>query len=152
MAQAKPNTTMSLSRRSLVAGGAAAVVPLSAASLPAAAQPDPIFKAIAQHMLAERELEENLDKVPRAFDFNRATDQRVYRQMKRPTDLACVALIGTVPTTPAGVAALLWYVWRNQEQDLSFSCNNVLGIMKRRARRALAPDAFAALQRGISCG
>lgn len=132
-------TRNSLSRRSALTAAAAVVLaPGTALSAEAPVRLDPIIKAIVRHKVAEDQLEEDLRKLPASFDFDRPRDYRRYRLMRKPVDLAAVALIETVPTTPGGVAALLWYVRQNQERDLSFSCNNVLRIMKRRAAAVFA--------------
>jgi len=99
---------------------------------------DPIFIAIFRHKLAEHQLNQVLERVRSAFDFRKERDRLAYRRMKRPVDQAAIALMDTVPTTPGGVAALLWYVRSNQEADLSFSCESILRIMRRRAGIALA--------------
>jgi hypothetical protein len=139
MAQAERNSSTSLSRRSAIALGAGALISTGAPAAVASAAPvDPIFKAIADHQLAEDQLEKALESLPRDFDFYKPDDHRAYRRLKRPVDRACIALIGTVPTTAGGVSALLWYIWGNQQGDLSFSCEPILRVIKRRASAAFS--------------
>jgi hypothetical protein len=137
MAQAATKSTTLFSRRSVLAVSTGVVVPFASAVPPTKPPVDPIFKAIARHGLAEDDLEAKLNALDTTFDFDRPSDFRTYRRLRKPVDQAAVALIGTVPTTAAGVAALLWYVHQNQNGDLSFSCDNILAVIKRRARRAL---------------
>ncbi len=118
-------------RRAILAG--AASIAAATLPLPATAATDPIFAAIAQHRKAEDELEQTLRALPCSFDFDDPRDQQSYRRLSRPVELAALALINTVPTTEAGVAALLWYVHKNQEADLSFSCESVLRHLRKRA-------------------
>ena len=145
MAQTEPNTTPSLSRRSLVAGTAATLVSFPAAVAVIAAPVDPIFEAIERHKLAEEHTDAMLNALPVdfSFDFRNSADCRKWDRMKRPADRAAVALMDTVPTTAAGVAALLWYVHQNTDEGSTFGCSNIERLMRRRANAAFAQAARA---------
>lgn len=120
-------------RRSLLAGGVAflsqVAVPAQSASPPPTTV-DPIFKAIAKHKLAEQRIEGLLDEIN--FDIDRPT----WRKLRKAVDLASADLVATVPATPGGVAALIWYVAQNQRIGLSLGTDPVLRLIRRRANAA----------------
>jgi hypothetical protein len=98
-------------------------------------QIDPIFAAIYAHGRAEDRLEKKLN----AIDVYLPPAK--FRRARKPVDALCAALTATVPTTPGGVAALLWYVWQNQQDGMSLSNDWLLALIKKRA-----VDAFAQIE------
>jgi len=128
MAQAKPQSTTTLSRRTALSAGIAALV-LPAESLSAPAHADPIFQAIAEHKLASERLDVELDGIE--CDLSAAE----FRVLRKPVDAAMATVISTLPTTIGGLSALLWYI----EQDhLSLSHIVPRSILARRGPRAFA--------------
>lgn len=104
-------------RRAFVAGLAAAAPVAAMASLPAvaAAEPDPIFAAIAAHERASAAYSEALLKRDDAEE-NKISDPEIIEANFEAVELAAeadteaaIALVSTIPTTIAGALALLKY-------------------------------------------
>lgn len=110
----KPSkTTTALPRRTILAGLAAAAPAAAIASLPvaAAAEPDPIFAAIAAHEAASQAYTEALNR--RSKDEKRglssaAHDEECDKCGDLDFEAACV-MVSTIPTTLAGAIALMKY-------------------------------------------
>jgi len=124
MAQAAASHNTSISRRTALAACAGvAVAPLS--------PPDPALAAIAHLRRAEAEYDAALDRGEREATLAR-----------RRCDRAAVALLSTIPTTRTGLAALLCFIRRNQEQGLTCECRTFLRTVE--ALGAPALDAMEA--------
>lgn len=126
MTQATANPTTTLSRRSLAGILAGLMVPANAG---AADRRDPIFRAIARHKLAEDDLE---GAIVRADLNGKGVDS--HHPAQRRVNAAAIALLTVPPSTPGGLAALLWYVRNNEEQGNSLGC----GVFLRDVQRAAA--------------
>ncbi len=101
---------------------------------------DPIFAAVTQHALAEDHLEKVLARCERAgFDVGDDTSPPEKRQAWGAVFDACAAVLNTVPTTPAGVAVLLWYVQQSERAGTSFARDDTKETIARKAA-----DAFTA--------
>jgi hypothetical protein len=114
-----------LSRRAVLAGTAAAI-PASALSVSLAQEPDPVFAAIEAHKRAdaafiaramfEDELAERGIKPPKTEADYRSAEMVEVVEASIATR---VALAKTIPTTPAGLLAVLHFV-REQSKDFFF--------------------------------
>lgn len=104
MAKAKSNTH---TRRSVLAGAAAATIPTAAIASVTSAVPDPIFAAIERHraLYLKRLVTSN-----KYCDFDDEKDWAADTASRQAVKAAGRAIIETTPTTMAGVLALLDYV------------------------------------------
>jgi hypothetical protein len=96
-----------LTRRALVAGAAAVAATATSAAVAAQAEPDPIFALIEAHKVAFQEFE-NWPGF-RVFDKSPEDEAEERRLSDADWDAAC-ALGDCIPTSMAGVIALLDYV------------------------------------------
>lgn len=103
--QAKTETTTALTRRGAVmATLAATVMPAKATGSIAGIDPDPIFAAIELHRQAWAQFDANTSELTEAGDYDELD------LLMEAFGCAEDGLLDTIPTTIAGVSALLDYV------------------------------------------
>jgi hypothetical protein len=103
----------SLNRRLILAGAAAAPIAAVAGKAAAAAMPvrgDPIFAAIEAHRCAWDELCKNCSRLDRE---DTEQSKREFNQLNEAIEEASDGLLDVLPTTIAGVSALLTYAADN---------------------------------------
>jgi hypothetical protein len=141
-AEPSPNNRPSLSRRGILGsiaasfGAAAGVTALALAAAVIAAPVDPVFAAIAQHIVARDALIEAIpraDAVQAKLDGREVTkaDEDAVEALSLDEDAAFLELFVIVPTTLEGRRALLQHLVQRDEDGISEPVGEIAARMLR---------------------